>query len=140
MPKTAREQRHNPGRPLRMWVWHHGVDGPDSFGGEGWVRLRLTNTPTTVISGGPHEEGYCWVWTRYVLDDGGEVVRTIVRQSRDCDGRFDTHHQDYADGDEIRGVQVATIAAIVLGQETPRINWHNITRSQRDYRAEAAGY
>ena len=62
----------------RFWVYSDGA----------YVRLKMKEGDSFErLSGGPHEEGYCWVAEQWD-HNGDHIAFTSASDSRDCDGRL----------------------------------------------------
>ncbi len=109
----------------RFWIWY----GP----GDGMVRLKLRPGQSLEwSSGGGEDEG--WGWHGEVYEHEGLQVRVSAwSTSRDCDGRCEmaTVHECALD-------ELSAYHNKYNGFNMPA--WVDVTSSQRDYAAEAAGY
>lgn len=119
--------------------WYH--DNDCRCGGS----AQITNHRAVLEwqEGGPHEEGFSYMNTRFYIEDD-YVIREVDTRSRDCDGPHESsriwrcHVNDLAgqvkdfnpDWDNDNG---STVRIMV-----PK--WENTHDRQRDYFAEAAGY
>lgn len=133
----------------RFWVWHKG----------GFVRLKIDEGKAlTFVEGGPTDEGYHWEYSWYM--NMGDCVRyERDTESRDCDGRLDTHQAFYCRVDNLDGLLSARydktpeldiegdhaydeVVSPWRGTAKPKRVplWTRIESRQRDYSAEAMGY
>ena len=99
---------------------------------EGFVKIALKDGQALAhCSGGATDEGYSYHTTRWEREND-----TIHRESstiaRDCDGRLDHHHNS--------AVSIWELAEYETPDGTLTPNWGEVSCSQRDYAAEAAGY
>jgi len=109
---------------------------------KGYRFLRLTADDPVVESttSGPTDEGHASTWRRWEYDpDAGIVTCTTNHDERDCDGRMFTS--------STVSCALADLAAgtpYTPDDEEPRPfgvpAWQEVSASQRDYQAEAAGY
>lgn len=105
----------------RFWVWHN----------DGFVRLKLSPGQAVWFeTGGPTDEGYHHEY-HYYLNEGDWVRYNYDTESRDCDGRLDTHQSFYCRVDRLDDIETD-------GPYVP--HWVRLEARQRDYSAEAMGY
>lgn len=101
---------------------------------DSWVKITLRPGQQLHHSyGGPTEEGYRWGTTSWE-HEGDRVVEIDDIQSRDCDGRMDTHGEYACPLEELNGrpSEFSPVGRVP--------NWKRVSSRQRDYSAEAAGY
>lgn len=121
----------------RFWIYHN----------ESWVKITLR--PGQVLQlhgGGPDDEGYSYWGDTYEFD-GNVVTIEHDANSRDCDGRLDTHeewHVAAADlpipGDRDVLVPVDEHYPGYGYKPLHPVPWVRGNAFQRDYEAERAGY
>lgn len=111
-------------KTARFWIWYK-----DSY-----VKLTLKpNQWLSVASGGSCEEGYYYEWDSYIHE--GTFVRNCHSvKARDCDGRLDQEIELICPLDQLKACEPDEYA------DVQRPAWETVTRSQRDYAAEACGY
>lgn len=109
---------------------------------DGWVTLELRDGQTIEFTeGGPTEEGYSY--ERHCYSREGEA---IYSQSdciaSDCDGRLDhySEHVAYPLRDGYVVVDSSRWRDDGKIETTKALDWKELSRSQRDYSAEAMGY
>ncbi len=110
----------------RFWTRHAGD----------YVRLSLRDGESAELwEGGPTDEGSYGKWTKY--SRCGDIIACEEnRNESDCDGR---HSSSWEGETTIRDLQAAE--PIEWAPERPPMpQWRHTDSSQRDYRAEAAGY
>lgn len=127
--------RRAPPPPIRFLVYV-GVDGDFRL-------ITLRGTTETVEYGGPCEEGWSRTVESYSVGEEGTVVRTVVHDDQDCDGR---HTRTYVS--ECAPCMLAAIPAYVgaengiaeYSSDIMMPDWQPVDSHQRDRTAEAAGY
>jgi hypothetical protein len=128
----------------RFYIWFN----------DGWVKLSLR--PGQVISfgfGGPTDEGWAredWKIEYEIGDRGGRLLRTMIDDGADCDGRLTRHDFSTANADpqtysdrwaiELNNAIEDGRKADQAYRDVVTPDWQEGARSQRDYAAEAAGY
>lgn len=117
-------QMSNTDRTVRFW--EYGAPGP----------VRISLRPGQTLShcrSGRTEEGWSYVATRWSYEDG-MVIREVISDGRDCDGRLATFATFTCPVEKLNDVRFTPESAI----RYPR--WNQISAHQRDYQAEAYGY
>ena len=87
-----------------------------------------------IEEGGRHEEGWSRSAEVFRISECGYFVESdVYTDGRDCDGRLSTEWHGRS--------RIDRLTAIPADQHGPaRPRWEQISRGQRDYRAEAFGY
>ena len=101
-----------------------------------WVKLSLR--PEHVLEWERHhrhEEGYTLEMCRWEAE-GTKVIRTWYEEGRDCDGRLDRECVTWCPYSQLKSNRPTKD----IPKEILRPNWQIMSKSQRDYAAEAAGY
>lgn len=106
--------------------------------------VTLTLRPGQTLhayAGGATDEGYFSVWESWTHTGFG-ILRVTEGDSRDCDGRMSTHDSEFCTLQNLRSYAYCDRCD---PDEPPRIvsglpKWDTVSRSQKDYTAEAAGY
>ena len=83
-------------------------------------------------TGGGTDEGYHYTQRRFTYSNGVVRVESDINSS-DCDGRLDFHIVQKANIDSVHNSSIRDV-------NLPLLRWERVQYSQRDYRAEAAGY
>jgi len=86
---------------------------------------RYMKVPFTLEGGGPTDEGYFW-WREKYYAEGGKIYCDYETASRDCDGPMESYSFHWCFPPKRRKDYVP--------------EWHEVSRSQRDYFAEQMGY
>ena len=107
--------------------------GPYIEGMRTYIRVVLTeDEPFSWSEGAPTDEGYSSSQEYYFWDGGDTVGCTVTSDGADCDGRHSSRRT--------YNCPVADLATNDNGNGISTPTWERIHSSQRDYRAEAAGY
>lgn len=114
---------------VSFWTWWRGE----------WrgIYLAKPGAEVTLHHTERHDEGWSSCTEVYTLTDDGRVLCSVYTDGRDCDGRFATEAHYQARLDELDAIPADT------GTLNPRPalpRWAELSRGQRDYAAEAAGY
>jgi hypothetical protein len=132
----------------RFWIWYSPADG--------WVKLTLKPGETLECGyGGQHEEGWHRHDEMFEYDEDHQViVRHVINDGRDCDGRLTREHTARCAVQDLRArdILLETIERYVFWQEdVPNHEieachgvfapeWVSVAAWQRDEQAEMAGY
>lgn len=129
----------NKTRNARFWAYVNGS------------AVKLTLRPGQTLRwyrGWTHEEGWSSELLEWEYDaDDAEVVRQVVTDGRDCDGRLTRVQTDYCPVGQLTGGNYPSVTGLGLSameiaawNEVVWPNWQEASRCQRDEFAEAAGY
>lgn len=113
------------GAHVTVWVWH----------ADRWQGLRLAPGESVTLSeGGRTDEGWSRSDETYTrTEDGSVVLLDAYSDGVDCDGRLSTTWHGVC--------PVGDLGAVPEDDHGPaRPRWTELSRRQRDYSAEAAGY
>jgi hypothetical protein len=112
---------------MAIKIWTYWNDSP--------VKLAIDEREIRLETGGAHEEG----WSREsetFWREGDFIYRDCESEGRDCDGRSSSRTllRCHVSQIAMRGVPLDDARGLRFPE------WEPVTRSQRDYNAEAAGY